>query len=172
LFTGRRFAGEGVTRRGIGFQPVREMIFRQWLAVSVGRWLTGCGACWCAGISKDGPSARRLEAYATDGGPCSPSPRPSPTVTWVLFGGSRLVGEGARAAFAAGAETVPLQWLAWSTRARRVVRPNGPSIRPARFIGPGELLQKMPSEQIDLCGRASVRIVTGLRPHGKTAEAP
>ena len=105
-------------------------------------------------------------------GPWSPSPRPSPTVTRVLLLGSRLVGEGARAAFAAGAETVPLQWLAWSTRARRVVRPNGPSIRPARFIGPGELLQKMPSEQIDLCGRASVRIVTGLRPHGKTAEAP
>jgi hypothetical protein len=102
LFTGRRFAGEGVTRRGIGFQPVLELILRQWLAVSVGRWLTGCGACWCAGISKDGPSARRLEAYATDGGPCSPSPRPSPAVTWVLLLGSRLVGEGARAAFAAG----------------------------------------------------------------------
>ena len=27
--------------------------------------------------------------------------------------------------------TVPLQWLAWSTRARRVVRPNGPAVLPA-----------------------------------------
>ena len=59
--------------------------------------------------------------------------------------------------------TVPLQWLAGSTRARRVVRPNGPTVL---------LLQKMPSGRIVLCGRASVRIVTGLRPHGKTAEAP
>jgi len=32
LFTGHRFAGEGVTRRGMGFQPVREMIFRQLVA--------------------------------------------------------------------------------------------------------------------------------------------
>jgi hypothetical protein len=88
--------------RGIGFQPVREMIFWQWLAVPVGCWLTGCCAGWCAGISKVGPSARRLKAYATDGGPCSPSPRPSPAVTRVLLLGSRLVGEGARAAFAAG----------------------------------------------------------------------
>jgi len=138
LFTGRRFAGEGVTRRGIGFQPVREMIFRQWLAVSVGRWLTGCGACWCAGISKDGPSARRLEAYATDVGPVRPHPGPLPQsrgcclaeVVWWERGHARLSPPGWG--------TVPLQWLAWSTRARRVVRPNGPSIRPARVIGPGE----------------------------------
>jgi len=94
LLTGCRFAGEGVTRRGIGFQPVREMIFWQWLAVPVGCWLTGCGAGWCAGISKDGPSARRLKAYATDGGPLSPSPRPYPAATRVLLTGCRFAGEG------------------------------------------------------------------------------
>ena len=37
---------------------------------------------------------RRLKAYATNGGPFSPSPRPSPAATRVLFTARRFAGEG------------------------------------------------------------------------------
>ena len=56
LFTGRRFAGEEVTRRGIGFQPVREMILLLRLAVPADR----CRADLFGGISKVGPITRMI----------------------------------------------------------------------------------------------------------------